>query len=147
MITPILVFIAFFILAVLTRTKTYFILATCAYLNFIVDKFTSENDLYLMVIYSAIDFITCVTILVFGDILKVYQGTILLLMIFAHFLMEMALVHDNVYLIESDIYVYTVSVLIILQMIGARYGVDNNNPLPWRNYHNYKINNLGLFNR
>ena len=146
MITPILVFIAFFILALITRTRTYFILAICAYLNFVVDKFTSENDLYLMVIYSAIDFITCVTILVFGDILKVYQGTILLLMIFAHFMMEIALVNDNVFLIESDIYVYTVSLLIILQMIGARYGVDNNNSLSWRNHHSYKINNFGFFN-
>jgi hypothetical protein len=60
--------------------------------------------------------------------------------------MEYALVYDKIAVIESGVYTYIISGLIIAQLIGAGRGLDN----AYSQYRTYpdrcKNNHFGLFN-
>jgi len=115
--------LAFFVIGLLMKSRTYFILAIFAWINIYVDKFTTSHDLYLMLTYSSIDFLAALSILFFGDIHKIYQSVLLTLMVFSHFLMEIALVNDYSFFIESNVYTNTITLLLLSQMMGVFYGV------------------------
>jgi len=134
--------LAFCSIAFLTGARTYAVLAIASMVNIYVDNFTSSTDQYLMVTYSSMEFFTCLAVLYFGDVHKLYQSVILFLMTVLHFVMEAALVFDNVFFIESGIYTYTMSALIILQLWGAGRGLDKIH----RSCHNRgKVNRVALF--
>lgn len=114
----------FFAISIALKSRTFFVLALFAWINIYVDKFTTEDDLYLMLTYATVDFICAISILYFGDIQKLYQSSLLAAMILAHTLMEIVLVNDYVSLIESNTYLNTITVLLILQMLGGMYGTD-----------------------
>jgi hypothetical protein len=116
--------LVFFVIGLLLKSKTYFILAIFSWINIYVDKFTTSHDLYLMLTYTSIDFLAALAILFFGDIHKIYQSVLLTLMVFAHCLMEMALVNDYSFFIESNIYTDTITLLLLAQMMGVFYGID-----------------------
>lgn len=77
-----------------------------------------------MFTYASIDFVTCIVILFFGDIHKIYQSVILELMVFCHYLMEIALSNGYIKFVESDIYVNTMMFLLIAQIVGADHGIN-----------------------
>lgn len=116
--------IAFCFVAYLTSSRTYLVLALSAIVNCYIDHFTRSDDLYLMVTYSSIEFFTCLGVLYFGDIHKLYQSIILFFMLSLHFVMEAALVYDLVSFIESGFYTYIMMGLIIAQLIGASRGTE-----------------------
>ena len=122
--------LAFLSVAYLTRSRTYAVLALSSIFNIYVDHFTRSDDLYLMVTYSSIEFFTCLAILYYGDSHKIYQSIILFMMLCLHFVMEIALDYDYVPFIESGIYTYTMSGLIIAQLIGAGRGMDRTSYWP-----------------
>jgi hypothetical protein len=88
-----------------------------------------------MVTYASIEFFTSFGILLFGDIHKLYQSSVLALMLCLHLIMEAALVVDNVWFIESGIYTYGMSLLIIASLMGAGRGTKELTTLyqPWDN--------------
>jgi hypothetical protein len=130
-----LTILAFCFVAYLTRSRTYSILAFSAICNLYIDNFTHADDQYLMVTYASIEFFTAFCVLVFGDIHKLYQSSVLALMLLLHFTMEAALVVDDVWFIESGIYTYGMSLLIIVQLMGAGRGTKELTTLhqPWYN--------------
>lgn len=134
---------AFCTAAYLTNSRTYTVLALSSIANLYIDHFTSADDLYLMVVYSSIEFFTGLAVLYFGDIHKLYQTSMLTLFLIVHFTMECALVYDKVEYIESGIYIYLISGLIIAQLIGAGRGLNKISPLSWSDYHR---RTTGLFN-
>ena len=137
---------AFAAVAYITKSRTYGVLAFSALANVYIDHFTHADDQYLMVTYSSIEFFTALAVLYYGDIHKFYQTSILTLMLLAHFFMEYALVYDKIEIIESSIYINTISGLIIAQLIGAGRGLNYSNS-PYRPYHHsFKNNHTGLFN-
>jgi len=115
---------AFCFVAYLTGSRTYIVLALSSLANVYINHFTRSDDLYLMVTYSSIEFFTCLAVLHFGDWHKLYQSTILFMMLTLHFSMEAALVYDFAEFIESGIYTYIMMGLIIAQLIGASRGTD-----------------------
>lgn len=124
---------AFTAVAYITKSRTYAVLAFSALVNVYIDHFTHADDLYLMVTYSSIEFFTGLAVLYYGDIHKFYQTSMLTLMLMSHFVMEYALVYDKIAYIESGIYIYIMSGLIIAQLIGAGRGLDNSYS-PYRPY-------------
>jgi hypothetical protein len=77
-----------------------------------------------MAVYSSIEFFTCLAVIFWGDCHKLYQSSLLFMMLCLHFAMEAALTFDSVWFIESEIYTYAMSGLIIAQLIGASRGMD-----------------------
>lgn len=134
---------AFCAVAYLTNSRTYAVLALSAIVNIYIDHFTLETDQYLMVTYSLIEFFTCLAVFHFGDVHKLYQSIMLALMLVLHFTMEAALVFDYVDFIESGIYTYVMSGLIIAQLIGAGRGMDT---LPWTDSYRRETHYPNLFN-
>lgn len=122
MIPAIIQFSAFFALALMIRSRTYTLLAVFSLVNLAADQFTHSDDLYLMVVYSLIDYITIMALIAFGDIHKMRQVIILALMISLHALLE----YDQVFgtNIVFDWYIYGVSALILAQLAGARGGIN-----------------------
>ena len=116
---------AFCIAGYLTNSRTYSLLALASIANLYIDNFTSADDSYLMVVYSSIDFLTALAVLHLGDIHRFYQSIILGLALIVNFVMEYALVYDKVEYIESGIYIYIISGLIIAQLIGAGRGLNS----------------------
>lgn len=121
-------FLAFFLCAVLTKSRTYALLAIFALLNWQMDAFQHETDRWLVLTYAMLDFMACVAILRWGDTHQVYQTVILALMVFCHYMMELALVMDYVWFIESDIYIQSITGLLLAQFIGGWHGI-------YRTYH------------
>lgn len=119
-----LTFIAFFALAIYTSSRTYFILALFSLLNVYVYPYTSSSDVSLLDIYASIDFFTCVAVLLFGDIHKVYQSIILTVMVLLHGLMEFALQADFYYEVTTNLYINAITALLIAQMMGVFRGSD-----------------------
>lgn len=119
-----LTFLAFLFLAIVTSSRTYFILALFSLLNVCIYPFTSASDTYLLDIYSSIDFACGVAILLFGDIHKIYQSVFLSLMILCNALMEQALQIDFYYDISVGIYENLIAVFLIAQMMGVFRGTD-----------------------
>lgn len=115
---------AFCAVAYITKSRTYMVLALSSIINIYVDHFTRSDDLYLMVTYSSIEFFTCLSVLYLGDFHKIYQSVILFMMLCLHFVMELALDFDYAPFIESGIYVYSMSLLIVAQLVGAGRGMD-----------------------
>lgn|SRR5512139_729042 len=144
---PLLVTVfAFAAVAYITKSRTYGVLAFSALANVYIDHFTHADDQYLMVTYSSIEFFTGLAILYYGDIHKLYQTSVLTLMLLAHFLMEYSLVYDKIAVIESGAYIYTISGLIIAQLIGAGRGLNYTHS-PYRPYHHrVEDSHTGLFN-
>lgn len=138
--------LAFAAVAYITKSRTYWILAFSALANVYIDHFTHADDENLMVVYSSIEFFTGLAVLHYGDIHKFYQTSMLALLLVVHFTMEYALVYDKVAYIESGIYIYIVSTLIILQLMGAGRGLDKLNSLSRSNSHRFKDNNFSIFN-
>lgn len=136
---------AFAVIAYITKSRTYGILALSALANVYIDHFTHADDQYLMITYSSIEFFTGIGVLYYGDIQKLYQTSILTLLLITHFTMEYALVYDKVIYIESGIYIYIISGLIVLQMIGAGRGLDKYNSLSGSNHHWRKNNHSRVF--
>lgn len=134
---------AFALVAYITKFKTYWILTVSALANVYIDQFTRPDDPYLMVTYSSIEFVTCILIIKFGDSNKLYQSIMLFLMLCLHFTMEAALVFDYGVFINSEIYVYAMSGLIVLQLIGDGRGMDK---LPWTNPYRRKTHYPDSFN-
>lgn len=134
--------LAFCAVAYITTSRTYAVLALSSIVNLYIDQFTRADDHYLMVVYSAIEFGTAWAILVFGDKHKIYQSTVLLAMLITHFCMEAALEYDNAWIIESGIYTYTITGLIIAQLMGAGYGVDRISTKPGSSGYRSKNNHL-----
>jgi len=130
--------LAFLFAAYITSSRTYAVLALSAIVNIYLDNFTRADDQYLMVTYSAIEFFTCFAVLHFGDIHKLYQSVILFIMLSLHFTMEAALVFDYAVFIESGIYTYTMTGLIVAQLMGASRGTDK---LSWP-YSDWRETNL-----
>lgn len=122
--------LAFCSVAYLTKSRTYVVLALSSIINIYIDHFTRSDDLYLMVTYSSIEFFTCLAVIYYGDSHKVYQSILLFLMLCLHFIMEIALDYDYAPFIESGIYTYTMSGLIIAQLIGAGRGMDRTSYWP-----------------
>jgi len=135
---------AFLIVAYLTKSRTYSVLAFSAICNLLIDYFTHADDQYLMMTYASIEFFTALGVFVLGDIHKIYQSSILALMLMLHFFMETALVIDNVWFIESGIYTYGISLLIIVQLMGASRGTDKLSTLyqSWDNRLSIHLSNL-----
>lgn len=137
---------AFAAVAYITKSRTYGVLAFSALANVYIDHFTHADDQYLMVTYSSIEFFTGLAVLYYGDIHKLYQTSILTMMLMAHFFMEYSLVYDRIAFIESGIYIYTISGLIIAQLIGAGRGLNYTHS-PYRPYPDrFKDNHFGIFN-
>lgn len=122
MIPPLIVFVAFLVLAFIVGGRTYTILAAAAFVNLIVDQFTSATDSGLMVVYALMDFVTAVTILWIGDRHQIYQSTLICVMICYHLLLEVDQVFGTN--VVFDWYEYAISVIILAQLLGARYGAD-----------------------
>jgi len=137
---------AFLAVTYITKSKTYGILAFSALANAYIDHFTHADDQYLMVTYSTIEFFTALGVLYFGDFHKLYQTSMLTLMLIAHFIMEYALVYDKIAFIESGAYTYIISGLIIAQLIGAGRGMDNYYSPHRPNPHRLKVDSFGMFN-
>lgn len=137
-------FFMFFILALFTESKTYFILATFSLLNVYVYPYTSPDNPNLLDIYASIDFFACIAVLLFGDIHKIYQSFILAIMVFCHGLMEQALNFDFYYDVTSQFYEGTIVLLLIAQMMGVFYGIDN---VPNPHFDIWKIRNSSGVNR
>lgn len=135
---------AFCSVAYLTGSRTYAVLALSSMVNIYIDHFTLSTDQYLMVTYSAIEFFTCLAVLHFGDSHKIYQSIVLFLMLSLHFSMEVALVTDSVWFIESGIYTYLMSVLIITQLMGAGRGMDT---ISWPDTYRRETYDLTFSNR
>ena len=134
---------AFCSVAYLTKSRTYTILALSSIANIYIDHFTSETDLYLMVVYSAIEFFTCLAVIFYGDFHKLYQSVLLFMMLCMHFIMESALTIDSVLFIESQIYTYAMSGLIIAQLMGVGRGMDK---IHWTDSYRRKDNRIAFFN-
>lgn len=143
MIPLLITVIAFCAVAHLTKSITYSILALAYSFNAYLDNFTRADDSSLMVIYSSLDFATCLAIMYFGDIHKLYQSALLFAMLALHFAMEAALVYDYVPFIESGIYTYTMTGLIIAQLMGASRGMDK---LYWTDTYRLKAHRFSLLN-
>lgn len=137
----------FFVIGLVRKSKTFFILSVFAWLNIYIYPKTSADDLYLMLTYTTVDFCAALAVLYYGDIQKLYQTTILSLMILTHCVMELALVVDVVWFIESSIYINTITALLILQMLGGIYGIHRlSNPLRSRDFDTWQISDFGLPN-
>lgn len=137
----------FFVIGLVRKSKTFFILAVFAWLNIYIYPKTSADDLYLMLTYTTVDFCAALVILHFGDIHKLYQTSMLALMILAHCVMEFALITDWVGFIESDIYIHTITALLILQMLWGIYGIDRlHNPIHRSDFNPWQAGNFGLPN-
>jgi len=134
---------AFCSVAYLTGYITYAVLALSSIVNIYIDHFTSSSDQFLMVTYSSIEFFTCLAVIHLGDFHKIYQSVMLFLMLSLHFSMEMALTIDYVWFIESGIYTYLMSGLIIAQLMGAGRGMDK---ISWPDYHRRETHHTSLFN-
>jgi len=121
-IPAIIQFAAFFSLALMIRSRTYTLLTVFSFVNLVADQLTNSDGLYLMVVYSLIDYITIMALIAFGDIHRMRQVIILALMISLHALLE----YDQSFgtNIVFDWYVYGISALILAQLAGAR-GVIN----------------------
>lgn len=133
---------AFAAVAYITKSRTYAILAFSALVNVYIDHFTHADDPYLMVTYSTIEFCTAIGVIYFGDIHKLYQSSMLALFLCAHFMMEFALVYDFTAIIYSNIYINTISILILAQLIGAGRGLDRGQSrvaYNWRKNHHFSI--------
>lgn len=143
MIPLLITVMAFCAVAYLTKSITYSILALAYSFNAYLDNFTRADDPSLMVIYSSIDFVTCLAIMYLGDIHKLYQSSLLFAMLALHFAMEAALVYDYVPFIESGIYTYTMTGLIIAQLMGASRGTDK---LYWPDSYRLKAHRFSLLN-
>jgi len=137
---------AFCTAAYFTKSLTYAILAFSSIVNLYIDNFTRADDLYLMLTYSSIEFFTCLAVLFYGDIHKIYQSVILTLMLLLHFTMEYALEYDYIGFIESGVYVYAMSGLIIMQLLGASHGMDRIATKSRPSNNLGKNNHSGLFN-
>lgn len=136
MIPPFIQVVAFFVLALLIQRNTYLILASASLFNLVINEFTHEDDLYLMVVYSLIDYITLLCIIEYGDIDKIKQTLILASMITLHLLLEL----DQVYggSLVFNWYVYGISALIIAQILGAKRGMDRSHAaIRWPNADTY----------
>ena len=136
--------LAFLSVAYLTKSRTYAVLALSSIFNIYIDHFTRSDDLYLMVTYSSIEFFTCLAVLYYGDSHKIYQSVILFMMLCLHFIMEVALDYDYSSFIESGLYTYTMSGLIIAQLIGAGRGMDRTSY--WPDSNRRETHYLVLFN-
>lgn len=137
----------FFVIGLVRKSKTFYILAVFAWLNIYIYPKTSSDDLYLMYTYATVDFCAALVILYFGDIQKLYQTSMLALMILAHCVMEFALITDWVGFIESDIYIHTITALLILQMLWGIYGLDRlHNPIHRSDFDTWQAGNFGLPN-
>jgi len=137
---------AFLAVAYITKSRTYGVLAFSALVNVYIDHFTHSDDPYLMVVYSSIEFFTGLAVLYYGDIHKLFQTSVLTLLMAVHFTMEYALVYDKIAFIESNAYVYIISGLIIAQLIGAGRGLDNSYSPHRPNPNRFKNRHFGLFN-
>ena len=137
----------FFVIGLVRKSKTFFILALFAWLNIYIYPKTSDDDLYLMLTYTTVDFCAALVILHYGDIQKLYQTFLLALMIITHCIMEFALITDMAGLIESGLYIHTITALLILQMLGGTYGIDRlSSPLRRSDFDTWATDNLGLPN-
>ena len=135
MIPLFLTVFAFCVMAYLIRSRTYSILAFSAICNLYIDHFTHADDQYLMVTYASIEFFTAFGVLIFGDIHKLYQSSVLAVMLSLHLVGQTSKILDNYYLFESGIYTYGMSLLIIVSLMGAGRGTDKLTTLyqPWDN--------------
>jgi hypothetical protein len=124
MIPPEIQLLALFVVALLTQSRTYTLIAVFSFINLVADQFTTSDYLYLMVVYVAIDYLTAMAILKYGDIDKVKQSLILIGMVMLHVLLEIDQTYETS--IVFDWYVYGVSALILAQIAGARRGMDRN---------------------
>jgi hypothetical protein len=136
---------AFYAIAFITKSRTFSILAFSALVNLVIDRYTSADSQWLMLIYSEIEFITALLVIKYGDIQQAYQSIILTLMLVLHFSGQFALINDNYYIFESGIYTYIMSMLIIFQLLGAGCGKQFNtlprpNPNRWKNRFPYLSN-------
>lgn len=138
--------VAFCTAACLTKSTTYAILAFSSIVNLYIDNFTQADDLYLMLTYSSIEFFTAMAVLFYGDIHKIYQSIILTAMVALHFTMETTLEYDYAEFIDSGAYVYIMSGLIIMQLLGAAHGMDKLTSQPWASNNRGKINIFNLLN-
>lgn len=137
----------FFAIGLVRKSKTFYILALFAWLNIYIYPKTSSNDLYLMLTYTTVDFCAALAILYLGDIQKLYQTSMLALMILAHCVMEFALIIDWVWFIESNVYINAITALLILQMLWGIYGIDRlSNPLHRSDFDTWQAGNFGLPN-
>jgi len=142
-----LTLLVFFVLGVILKSRTYFILAVFAWINIYADKFTSSEDIYLMLTYASIDFSCALAIIYLGDIQKLYQTSMLAMMVLAHSFMELSLINDSVWIIESNLYINVIMVLLVMQMLGGIYGRDRISKTLLRHSHNpFATNSFGLFN-
>lgn len=137
----------FFVIGLIRKSKTFYVLAIFAWLNIYIYPKTTADDLYLMLTYTTVDFFAALAILHFGDIQKLYQTSILALTIVMHLLMEMALIEDWAGFIESGIYIHTITALLILQMLGGSYGINRlSNPLRRSDFDIWATDNLSVPN-
>lgn len=100
-----------------------------------------------MLTYTTVDFCAALMILHYGDIQKLYQTSMLALMIIAHCFMELALIRDWAVLIESEIYTHTITALLILQMLWGIYGIDRlSSPIRRSDFDTLQTSNFSLPN-
>lgn len=137
-------FLAFLALAILTSSRTYFILALFSLLNIYIYPYTSSEDINLLDIYASVDFFACVAVLLWGDIHKVYQSVILAIMVLCHGIMEQVLYFDFYYDISITIYGSVIAALLIAQMMGVFRGTDY---LHSPRFDIWKVYRSGGFNR
>jgi hypothetical protein len=124
MISVELVFLAFLFLAIITLSRTYFILSAFSLVNVLIYPFTSESDPHLLDILSSISFATGVAIMLFGDIHKIYQTVIIALTILCLSVMEIVLQSDFYYDISVGIYENLIAAFLIAQMMGVFRGTN-----------------------
>jgi len=129
---------AFYAIAFITKSRTFSILAFSALANLAIDRYTSSDSQWLMLIYSEIEFFTAIFVLKYGDIQKIYQSIMLAFMLTLHFTGQLFIVMDDYYIFESGIYTYTMSMLIIFQLLGAGCGTDKLNTLHRPNPNRWK---------
>jgi hypothetical protein len=129
---------AFYALAFITKSRTFAILAFSAVINLAIDRYTSADSTWLMLVYSEIEFFTAIFILKYGDIQIAYQSILLSLMLVLHFFGQFAIINDNYYMFESGIYTFMMSILIIFQLLGAGCGTDKLNILHRPNPNRWK---------
>ena len=137
-------FLAFLALAIITSSKTYFILAAFSFLNIYVYPHTSSEDINLLDIYATIDFFACLAVLLFGDIHRIYQSIILAIMVLCHGMMEQSLYFDFYYDATSTIYESVIAALLIAQMMGVFRGTDYLHNL---RFYIWKVRRFGSSNR
>lgn len=137
-------FLAFLALAILTSSRTYFILSSFSLLNIYIYPHTSADDLNLMDVYASVDFFACLAVIFFGDIHKIYQSVILATMVFAHEIMELALYFDFHYDVSTTIYESMIAALLMAQMMGVFCGTDR---LSHPRFDIWKVCRINSFNR